>query len=228
MVELGSYEHDVRLAQRQAVTDNLADIAKLSARTDFVHAVIPGPPPPMPRPRSVLVPTMSTRPALALAHRARSLQQLYALFRASVYSGGHGSPIERWKSTAGALLRDAKHRAGYGTRPILPQGEPLEVLVLVVQPLAKSRHRKTPAKQPRRTWATKGGKGGGDWDNFGKPICDAANGILWVDDAQVARGMVEKVVAAQGEPPRLEVIATPLWDEASNTVFERRLTFLNS
>jgi Holliday junction resolvase RusA-like endonuclease len=30
----------------------------------------------------------------------------------------------------------------------------------------------------------------GDWDNFGKAISDACNGILWVDDRQILDGRV--------------------------------------
>jgi Holliday junction resolvase RusA-like endonuclease len=31
-----------------------------------------------------------------------------------------------------------------------------------------------------------------DWDNFGK-VCDALNGIVWVDDKQIVEGHVRKV-----------------------------------
>lgn len=30
----------------------------------------------------------------------------------------------------------------------------------------------------------------GDWDNFGKLVCDGLNGILWEDDRQVLAGQV--------------------------------------
>jgi Holliday junction resolvase RusA-like endonuclease len=30
----------------------------------------------------------------------------------------------------------------------------------------------------------------GDWDNFGKLVCDGLNGILWGDDRQVRAGQV--------------------------------------
>ncbi len=32
-----------------------------------------------------------------------------------------------------------------------------------------------------------------DWDNVGKIICDALNGVAWHDDAQVTRATVRKV-----------------------------------
>lgn len=191
-------------------------IAEQARRTDFVHAVILGKAPPMPRPRAVLVPTMSTKAALAVAHRAYHLRQLYAVFRANIYSGGHGSPIERWKREARLELESAKIDAGYQGRPILGKGEPIDVLILQVWPLAKSHHR---VRNPKpRKWQT--AAIAGDWENVGKPVCDAATGILWHDDAQIARGMVEQVVAAQGELARLEIIARPLWDSPKRTRFE--------
>lgn len=30
----------------------------------------------------------------------------------------------------------------------------------------------------------------GDWDNYAKSVCDACNGILWVDDRQIRDGRV--------------------------------------
>jgi hypothetical protein len=166
---------------------------------------------------------MSTAAALALAHRARNLRQLYALFRAQVYSGGHGSKIEKWKRDAAVELEIAKRQAGYYGRPLLPKGEALDVLILQVSPLAQSKHRVR--KPPGRQWQT--ARAAGDWENVGKPVCDAATDILWHDDSQIARGMVEQVVGAQGEPARLEIIARPLWDSPELTRFEAALLALN-
>jgi Holliday junction resolvase RusA-like endonuclease len=39
----------------------------------------------------------------------------------------------------------------------------------------------------------------GDWDNYGKAISDACNGVLWVDDKQVVNGSVEIIQCAKGE-----------------------------
>lgn len=49
-----------------------------------------------------------------------------------------------------------------------------------------------------------------DGDNCLKAVKDSAKGVLWVDDSQVAVATVQKVIAAQGEPPRTIVIVTPL------------------
>lgn len=42
-----------------------------------------------------------------------------------------------------------------------------------------------------------------DWDNVGKIITDALNGLAWHDDAQIARATVSKVYTA--EEPRVEI-----------------------
>lgn len=42
-----------------------------------------------------------------------------------------------------------------------------------------------------------------DWDNVGKIITDALNGLAWHDDAQIARATVSKVYTV--EEPRVEV-----------------------
>lgn len=84
-----------------------------------------------------------------------------------------------------------------GDRP--PLEGPLRVVVVAYFELAKSHHRKrTPV--PER-WS----ENPKDWDNIGKIVSDAGNGILWLDDRQVADGRVQKIQAAQGEPARVEV-----------------------
>lgn len=44
-----------------------------------------------------------------------------------------------------------------------------------------------------------------DADNIGKQVLDALNGVAWLDDRQVARLAVTKLVGAQGEPAALRV-----------------------
>ena len=43
-----------------------------------------------------------------------------------------------------------------------------------------------------------------DWDNLGKLVCDAANGVLWKDDVQIVDGRVRKHV--DRTRPRLELV----------------------
>lgn len=49
-----------------------------------------------------------------------------------------------------------------------------------------------------------------DAENIAKIILDAANGIAWRDDAQVARLTVAKFIAAQGDSPRVVVRFMPI------------------
>lgn len=42
-----------------------------------------------------------------------------------------------------------------------------------------------------------------DWDNLGKIICDALNGVAWRDDAQVVRATVDK---RYGMEPMVHVV----------------------
>ena len=44
-----------------------------------------------------------------------------------------------------------------------------------------------------------------DWDNIGKAVCDALNGIAYDDDAIIVSGSVTKWVAAEGELPHVEI-----------------------
>ena len=41
-----------------------------------------------------------------------------------------------------------------------------------------------------------------DWDNYGKLVCDAMNGIFWKDDSQIVSAWVEKYYS---DRPRIEV-----------------------
>lgn len=44
-----------------------------------------------------------------------------------------------------------------------------------------------------------------DWDNCGKAVSDALNGIAYVDDSQIYRVEVSKFICAGGESPRCVV-----------------------
>lgn len=49
-----------------------------------------------------------------------------------------------------------------------------------------------------------------DWDNIGKIVCDALNGLAFHDDAQIVDGRVIKLYAEQ---PRVDV---EIWEEGVN------------
>ena len=54
-----------------------------------------------------------------------------------------------------------------------------------------------------------------DWDNIGKIICDALNGIAWKDDAQIVDGHVLKHYS---EVPRTDVLIEEVQHEDHQTV----------
>jgi Holliday junction resolvase RusA-like endonuclease len=76
--------------------------------------------------------------------------------------------------------------------------------------LPKSRQKK---RNPVIAWQPYGGRR--DWDNIGKAVCDAGNGLLWGDDAQVWRGMVTRVYGAQGEAPHVRVRVSSVADQVA-------------
>ena len=43
----------------------------------------------------------------------------------------------------------------------------------------------------------------GDFDNLAKAVCDALNGVVFTDDSQIVRCVVEKIT--DGLNPRVEV-----------------------
>ena len=45
-----------------------------------------------------------------------------------------------------------------------------------------------------------------DWDNFGKTVSDALNGIAYRDDSQVVDGRVIKRYCLPGEAPHIEIM----------------------
>ena len=201
----------------------LADIREAAAEmkhAEFVHAVVSGPPIPSPRLRATLTPTAPFPVILQRMRYARKMRDLMSCFRARVYQGSE--KIRDWSKVATAELERAKAEAGYlKDTPMLPPDYPIEIMILVVAQLPKSAERKTLAKQPGRIWLIS--RGGGDWDNYGKPICDVAQGILWDEDCQIARATVETIRAAQGEESRLEILARPLNESPTWTMFEREL-----
>lgn len=103
-----------------------------------------------------------------------------------------------WKGVAQVHYEAALKTQGLAM-PAFPAGQPLELRVVAVFTCPKSQHRQVPV--PRRPKA-----GRPDPDNIAKAVMDAGNGILFADDSQVARLVVEKFVGAQGEAPRVELV----------------------
>lgn len=89
---------------------------------------------------------------------------------------------------------------------------PVAVGLVVVFPLAVSRRRKRPVP---RTWCD---LDVGDVDNCEKAVFDAANGIVWRDDSQVAVSPTVRLVGAQGEEPRVELAAVEVMSLCPSTL----------
>ncbi len=101
-----------------------------------------------------------------------------------------------WKGAAQVHYQEAMARAG-ATPPLLPEG-PVALDVVAVFTCPKS--------APKRLSGSRRPKSGRpDPDNIAKAAMDAANGILWGDDAQVAQLRVWKLIGAAGEAPFVEV-----------------------
>jgi hypothetical protein len=121
--------------------------------------------------------------------------------RAIIYDPGKA---KAWKNQAREVMLDRTGRPGTipGTgRPgafglmAEPFEGPVTLEVLAVFTCPKSDHR---TREPRgRRWHVKKP----DADNVLKAVKDAAKGVLWFDDSQVARETCTKIIAAQGEAP---------------------------
>lgn len=205
-------------------------MAPLTPRTDarlldvepaptVLHVVIPGNPVPGLRPRAKVTPRLPELQLLARARQARKLRDLLPLFTPGVYHPT-SERMREWQRRASWELERAR-RAAEAVGWSIDPGEPISVRILCVFELPKGRRRVR--MPPERSWAMAGAPGHqGDWDNLGKPVCDVASGILWPDDAQIVRAMVEKVVGAQDEPPRLEILVEKVTASAARTRFEAR------
>lgn len=107
-----------------------------------------------------------------------------------------------WKGTAQVHMAEAmKCGDGDAIRP--PMMGPVYVSILAIFECPMGEHRK---REPMRRRPH--GKAGADCDNIAKAVMDAGNGVLWIDDRQVCRLTVEKIIGAQGEAPRVEVEVT--------------------
>jgi Holliday junction resolvase RusA-like endonuclease len=118
-----------------------------------------------------------------------------------------------WKGMAQVHMREAIAQAG-AVAPLFADG-PLELHVLAVFTCPRSHWRKREPLQ-RRPKSTKP-----DGENIAKAVQDAGTGLLWLDDAQVARLVVEKIVGAQGEAPYIELTVRLLQSAAEVCPMQR-------
>lgn len=102
-------------------------------------------------------------------------------------------PVNTFK----AAIREAAAKAHPGA-PIGFSAIALTIRFIFPRPAGKTKRR---GPNPRLPKVSKP-----DWDNLGKAVSDALNGIVYRDDAQVARCLVDKIVAGGDEQARTEVI----------------------
>jgi Holliday junction resolvase RusA-like endonuclease len=110
-----------------------------------------------------------------------------------------------WKGAAQVHMLEALRVAGLSA-PAFPPDMALEVVVTAVFACPKGDYRRRDPIGRRPYMGLK------DWDNVGKAVCDAGNGVLYVDDRYIARGTVECWVGAQDEAPYVELVVRALRD----------------
>ena len=88
--------------------------------------------------------------------------------------------------------------------PGVPLTGPLQLSLVIVLPFLKSDRRKSHV--PRKWASVKP-----DIDNVSKAVCDCAEEAGWfLNDSQIARCVIEKVRAAQGEEPSISIVVKTL------------------
>lgn len=99
---------------------------------------------------------------------------------------------------------------------------PVRVVIVAFWPQPASARK---AERPFRKWRV----GKPDCDNVAKAVLDAANGLVWNDDAQVAELRVYRIVGREGEAPRIEIVVDdagalpqPLLQEENHLLGRRR------
>lgn len=99
---------------------------------------------------------------------------------------------------AEAMVRDFAAKAMAG-RPLLTNAVNLTIVLYLQKPASWSRKKRLENPIPT---------GKPDLDNIAKLVSDAINGIVWLDDSQVATLTVSRVFGSDGEPERADVTAS--------------------
>jgi Holliday junction resolvase RusA-like endonuclease len=112
-------------------------------------------------------------------------------------------PVSRsWKGAAQVHMREALDHSQLNA-PAFPDG-PVRVEIEAVFTCPRTDYRKRNPRE-RRAKTSKP-----DIENVGKALMDAANGILWTDDSQVAELTIRKITGAQGEAPYVQATVRAL------------------
>lgn len=154
----------------------------------YIEVVVPGPPCAQQRGRATVVRGKGGK--VLMSAKGQPIIRVYDPEKSS-----------SWKGVAQYHMKQAMvgHSAFQGA---------VAVAILAVFPCPRSDYKKrTPT--PRRYHM----KQRGDADNLAKAVLDAAKGVFWLDDCQVARLEVEKHIGAQGEAPYVLVRMTTLPEE---------------
>ena len=85
-------------------------------------------------------------------------------------------------------------KAAMALRPLLEGALACDILCIFALPAGRHRKREPVAREWRMTKP--------DWDNLGKPICDAMKGVVYFEDSHIVDGRVRTIWGAQGEEPR--------------------------
>lgn len=107
--------------------------------------------------------------------------------------------------TAERAVRDAYRRAcieTYGRHRMAGAHQPVHLTIRTERPLPKSRPKSVESEPD--TYKP-------DWDNLGKLVSDALNGVAYADDAQVTRAVVCKGPRMRGQ--RELTLVTVSWGE---------------
>lgn len=102
-----------------------------------------------------------------------------------------------WKATAQQHMADALNAANLAAPLVVEGAVELHVVAVFTCPRSHWRKRHPTPRRPKMSRP--------DAENVAKAVQDAASGVLFTDDAQVARLVVEKWIGAQGEAPGVTI-----------------------
>lgn len=89
-----------------------------------------------------------------------------------------------------------------------PIDQPIRLFIHCLFPRPSNKRWKT-KPMPREPYTSQRN----DWDNLGKSVCDALNGVLWVDDGLIWRAEVIREIAAGDEQPHVKVVIDTVEEE---------------
>ncbi len=104
-----------------------------------------------------------------------------------------------YKADISHMAKIEKIKLGFGENELCMASGPVRLTIHAFFPCPKSQYRKKNPR-PERHHAKRP-----DADNVGKSIKDGLSGVIYNDDGQVSELIVKKIIAAQGEAPRVEV-----------------------